>query len=233
MLFKSIHGIFFGIIILAIGFTVVGADGETNIIPNWIKNTAQWWSQDQISETEYIATLQYLIDNEIIAVDSPISSVLATNTAIPNEKRAQSFAVTVESNQYNFEETFYTFVQFINRNEASGQPSGVLSGLPKNPEFLLGSLPSSDKMILYEHIERTLQPGAQIDLLELDVDVSVLSGDGKELQIWEYDECSIADYVVFLNFDKEEFRWSDEEGSEIRELFFFACRGIDFSVGSP
>ena len=228
----SKYGVLFSIAIIGSSFMILNADGESNVIPNWIKNTAQWWSQDQISETEYIATLQYLIDNEIIAVDFPINSVLATNVAIPNEQRAQSFEVTVESRQYNFEETFYTFVQFINRNEASGQPSGVLSSLPKNPEFLLGSLPSSDKMILYEHIERTLEPGAQIDLLELDVHVSVLSGDGKVMQIWEYEECSLADYVAFLNFDKEEFRWSGEEDSEIRELFFFECRGIDFSAST-
>ena len=231
-MFNSKYGIFFGIIILGTSFTILSADGESDVIPDWIKNTAKWWADGQINESEYVATLQYLIDNGIIVVDSPISSVLATNVAIPNEQRAHSFEVTVESHQYNFEETFYTFVQFINRNEASGQPSGVLSSLPKNPEFLLGSLPSSDKMILYEHIQRTLEPGAQIDLLELDVNISVLSGDGKIMQTWEYDDCSLADYVLFLNFDKDEYRWGTEEASEIRELFFFECMGIDFIAGT-
>ena len=135
----SKSGIIFSVILVGAGFIVLNAEGESNIIPDWIKNTANWWAEDQISETEYIATLQYLIDNDIIKVDSPISSVFASNVSIPNEQRAHSFEVRVQSLQYDVDETYYTFIQFINRNEASGQPSGVLSSLPKNPEFLLGS----------------------------------------------------------------------------------------------
>ena len=230
---NSKYGIFFAIVILGASFTILSADGESDAIPDWIKNTAKWWADGQINESEYVATLQYLIDNGIVVVDSPVSSVLATDAVIPNEQRAKSFEVKVKSYQYDIDETYYTFVQFINQNEASGQPSGVLSNLPQDHEFLLGSLPSSDKMTLYEHIQRTLEPGAQIDLLELDVDVSVLSGDGKKMQTWEYEECSLADYVIFLNSDKEEFRWSNQDGSEIRELFFFECVGIDFIAGAP
>lgn len=215
-------------ILVGFGTFMLSADGETNAIPDWIKNTAKWWADDQISESEYVSSLQYLIDEKIIAVDSPVSSVYATDVSISNEERAQSFQVKIKSKQYDFDETYYTFVQFINRNEATGQPGGVLSTIPNNSEFILGSLPSADKNTIYEHIQKTLEPGAQTSLLEIDVDVSVMTGDGTILQTWEYENCSLQDYVVFLAFEKDEYRWGSEDDSEIRELFFFQCVGIDF-----
>ena len=68
------YGIIFSLIFVTGGFLVLSAEGESNIIPEWIKKTAYWWSQDQISETEYIESLQYLIDNKIIAVDPSIEN---------------------------------------------------------------------------------------------------------------------------------------------------------------
>jgi hypothetical protein len=35
-------------------------------IPSWVKHSAGWWSEDRISDQEYITSLQYLIDNGII-----------------------------------------------------------------------------------------------------------------------------------------------------------------------
>ena len=230
--FSFKHGIFFSVLVVGLGTFALSADGDTKVIPDWVKNTAKWWADDQISETEYISSLQYMIDQNIISVDSSISSVYATEVSISNEERAQSFEVRFISKQYDMDETIHSFVQFINRNEASGQPSGVLSSLPKDPEFLLGSLPSSDKMTLYKHIQRTLEPGAQTQLLEIDVDVSVFTGNGEKIQTWEYRDCSLSDYVLFLNSDKRDYNWSQEEGSEIRELFFFECLGIDFIAGN-
>ena len=111
----------------------------------------------------------------------------------------------------------------------SGVPRGVLTGLPATPEFLLGSVPSEDKSKLYNHITKTLQPGAQTELLELYIEVSVISGNGSTLQTWEYEDCSLKDYIVFLNFDSDDYRWIEEEDkSEIREVFLFQCQGIDF-----
>jgi len=38
-------------------------------IPNWIRNTALWWSQDLISEDEFVNSLKFLMQEEIIMVD--------------------------------------------------------------------------------------------------------------------------------------------------------------------
>ncbi len=37
-------------------------------IPNWVKNNAKWWSEDQISENDFIKSIQYLIKKGIIRV---------------------------------------------------------------------------------------------------------------------------------------------------------------------
>tara|TARA_B100000686_G_scaffold148639_1_gene155999 strand:- start:599 stop:2092 length:1494 start_codon:yes stop_codon:yes gene_type:complete len=39
-------------------------------VPAWIKNTAGWWANDQIPDSEFIKSLQFLIENEIINVDT-------------------------------------------------------------------------------------------------------------------------------------------------------------------
>ena len=37
-------------------------------IPSWIKNTAGWWADDNITESEFLRAIQYLIENQIIKV---------------------------------------------------------------------------------------------------------------------------------------------------------------------
>lgn len=39
-------------------------------IPIWVKNNAGWWSADQISDDDFVAGIQYLIQNGIIAIPS-------------------------------------------------------------------------------------------------------------------------------------------------------------------
>lgn len=52
-------------------------------IPNWIKNTALWWGQGQISDTEFIKALQYLIGRGILVVPQSASrQVTSSNIGI-------------------------------------------------------------------------------------------------------------------------------------------------------
>jgi hypothetical protein len=39
-------------------------------IPSWIKNTAGWWATDKIPDEEFLKSLQFLIENNIIDVES-------------------------------------------------------------------------------------------------------------------------------------------------------------------
>ncbi len=45
-----------------------------NAIPAWIKNTAGWWATDKIPDEEFMKSLQFLVENEIINVESSTKS---------------------------------------------------------------------------------------------------------------------------------------------------------------
>ena len=44
--------------------------GNTKSIPDWIKNNANWWSENLIDDTDFINGLQYLIEYKIIKIDN-------------------------------------------------------------------------------------------------------------------------------------------------------------------
>ena len=44
--------------------------GNTKSIPDWIKNNANWWSENLIGDTDFINGLQYLIEYKIIKIDN-------------------------------------------------------------------------------------------------------------------------------------------------------------------
>ena len=64
-------------IILILFFSLMGSSvlsipnssaQEGTQIPNWIKNVAGWWANDEISEIEFLAGIEYLINNNIISI---------------------------------------------------------------------------------------------------------------------------------------------------------------------
>ena len=46
----------------------VNVSAATAPIPSWIKNTALWWGQGQISDDEFIGALQYLVSQGILKI---------------------------------------------------------------------------------------------------------------------------------------------------------------------
>jgi len=78
---------------------------QSDAIPSWIKNTAGWWAEDQISETEFVNSMEFLIDSGIINVSSEQNFGITELTIgiIPSEKadelspKAESLARFLES----------------------------------------------------------------------------------------------------------------------------------------
>jgi micrococcal nuclease len=67
--------------------------GVTTVtIPAWIKNTAGWWATDNITETEFLRAIEYLIDNKIIKITAAqiqdIPDITATYT-LPASRQAE------------------------------------------------------------------------------------------------------------------------------------------------
>jgi len=46
------------------------------LIPSWIKNTAGFWVEDQISDSEFIQALQFMISNGIIQIPTQSEDML-------------------------------------------------------------------------------------------------------------------------------------------------------------
>ena len=48
----------------------VTAFAQTASIPDWVKNNALWWAEGKISEQEYLNSIQFLIEKEIIIINN-------------------------------------------------------------------------------------------------------------------------------------------------------------------
>ena len=72
------------IIFLIVGFlfgssipllALTSAESES-LIPEWIKNTAKFWVEGNVSDSEFINALQYMIKNDIIEIPEEDESLL-------------------------------------------------------------------------------------------------------------------------------------------------------------
>lgn len=49
---------------------IINPDRTTYNVPDWVKHNAYWWAEGMISEEEYVYTIEYLINEGIIKVES-------------------------------------------------------------------------------------------------------------------------------------------------------------------
>ena len=47
------------------------ASAEEEVLPSWLKNIAVWWGEDQISDQEFVNSLQFLVENKILVIPEP------------------------------------------------------------------------------------------------------------------------------------------------------------------
>ena len=76
------------VIIIAIAFVLITGISITTIsaqssdgIPSWIKNTALWWGQDQISDDDFLGAMQFLIKEGILVIPSEEIEIQEEETA--------------------------------------------------------------------------------------------------------------------------------------------------------
>ncbi len=70
-----------GIKIVSIG--KINLDSTTIIIPQWIKNNAGWWAEDQIDDASFVQGIQFLIQKEIMKILKTVNASDAENKEIP------------------------------------------------------------------------------------------------------------------------------------------------------
>ena len=67
------------ILYLVIGLStspiIISSSWAEESIPSWIKNNAGWWASGMITEDEFLKGIEYLINNNIILIDSTIDEI--------------------------------------------------------------------------------------------------------------------------------------------------------------
>ncbi len=54
-------------------------------VPPWIKNTALWYGEDSISDTEFLNAIKFLLENDLIVLDEEVvPGDLTSSVLIPN-----------------------------------------------------------------------------------------------------------------------------------------------------
>jgi len=226
-------------------------NAQSSIVPEWVKNNALWWAEGKISEQEYLNSIQFLIDEEIIKVkDSsqsppgPISTVdIATKygsitqaiphlitpfskNIVPESDRAVGFIVRISGGEITETQTFHTFGKFEPGEDPVFINSLQSQGL--SSYFLLESLPSKDKITFYEFISRYFNPGKTPE--PIDVSIDGLSGDGSTIITANYNKCRISDYLPYLQDFIFVYQLNKEFGPEIRDRTIFSCQGFNVEV---
>jgi len=57
---------------------------ETSVIPSWIKLNAAWWSDDVITDTEFLSSIEYMIEQKILVISVVTKSIDSVNNEIPS-----------------------------------------------------------------------------------------------------------------------------------------------------
>jgi len=71
MLRKALLGLVLGVAISGIGLSTILVSAEENPnIPSWIKNTAKWWGEGQVGDSDFVNSIQWLIENKILKVST-------------------------------------------------------------------------------------------------------------------------------------------------------------------
>ena len=102
------------LLVLIMFFSLVGSSilvpnssAQDTQIPGWIKNVAGWWANGEISENEFLTGIEYLINNNIISLDSMPCGRLGTS---PTE----SVPDWIKNNAMWWSEDLIEDIDFIN-----------------------------------------------------------------------------------------------------------------------
>ena len=86
---------------------------EENTIPYWIKNNAKWWSDNKISDDDFLSGIKYLVENNIIKLNSQRNSELVVKEL---ERKAWNFEQYIRDIQIDIKKQ-KRYVENINPSE--------------------------------------------------------------------------------------------------------------------
>ena len=104
-----------------------------DIIPSWIKNNAGWWSSDDISDSDFLHGIKYLVESNIIEFqsDNIEQHILDWDTIVNDTSYA--YKGMIELHSKFFDDVNYIVMAKVSTEEVdvydSSQPSLLNSGV--------------------------------------------------------------------------------------------------------
>jgi len=99
---KSIIFLIVGFLLGSIPLLTLTSAEDESLIPDWIKNTAKFWVEGNVSDSEFINALQYMIKNGIIEIpeddssSSPLDCLITSdNGKIVNMEKGDCYTDTI------------------------------------------------------------------------------------------------------------------------------------------
>ena len=67
---------------------IVLPNAYSEFVPDWVKKTAGWWANDDISETEFVNSIEFLIKTGVINIKTDSSCITEFKETFPNENNS-------------------------------------------------------------------------------------------------------------------------------------------------
>lgn len=71
-------------------FDPAQADSKTNLVPQWVKHNALWWSQGEISDNDFTNGMRWLVENRIIPVEDLIE--VTDSSTVPDSVKKIAYS---------------------------------------------------------------------------------------------------------------------------------------------
>jgi len=106
---KPVIIIIISVLIIGVSITSISAQSSTEI-PSWIKSSVEFWVNGDISDSEFLTSLEFLIENNIIEIPK-ITQLEKENNELKNnvhyleveEKRLRTVIDNIKSNPYPYD----------------------------------------------------------------------------------------------------------------------------------
>ena len=87
-----------GVAISGITISSIFVSAEEGLLPLWIKTIAGFWSDDQISDNEFINALQYLVEQGILVIPDATQTIEDTHSNLSPSLHAKLELLRLETN---------------------------------------------------------------------------------------------------------------------------------------
>ncbi|MFZ8937785.1 MAG: hypothetical protein ACO2Y5_05995 [Nitrosopumilaceae archaeon] len=157
-----------------------------------------------------------------IAASEELDALYAQGTPLEKD-RAMSYRIHAFNGELEVTRTTETIPKFVGLVQNRGPLTPLHHDKQYDVGFYMESLPDKNKIELYNFISEYVNPGKQPE--PIDVDVEILTGDGRVLETLQYRSCEAIDFDWYSQERMFTFQITNQIDKEIREKATFYCDG--------